>query len=39
MVTDNAHSPPQGIKKGWWSRFLERLIKANKDSLQQGCRT
>ncbi len=24
-------------KKGWWKRFLERLEKANQESLKSGC--
>jgi len=38
-MPEKSHAPSGEIKKGWWSRFLDRLIKANKESLQQGCRT
>ncbi len=26
-------------KKGWWSRFLERVAKANEEVLKGGCKT
>jgi hypothetical protein len=25
------------VKKGWWNRFLERLARANQESLGSGC--
>lgn len=25
-------------EKGWWRRFLERLVKANRESALSGCR-
>jgi hypothetical protein len=37
-MNEKSYSPSKEIKRGWWSRFLDRLIKANKESLQQGCR-
>lgn len=39
MTMENTRPPSKEKRKGWWSRFLDRLIKANKESLQQGCRT
>ena len=38
-MTEKALSPSKEIKKTWWNRFLDRLVKANKESLQQGCKT
>jgi len=38
MSKDSLTSPEQG-KKGWWTKFLERLTKANREALQQGCKT
>jgi hypothetical protein len=26
-------------KKGWWSRFWERLVKANQTHVANGCQT
>jgi hypothetical protein len=30
---------PEKAKKGWWSRFLERLANANREALSQGCKS
>ncbi len=38
-MAEKTQLPSGETKKGWWSRFLERLSKADKESLQQGCRT
>jgi hypothetical protein len=37
MTKDSSHSTGQG-KRGWWSRFLDKLAKANKEALQKGCK-
>ena len=37
MVKDQLRSAEQGAK-GWWSRFLEKLAKANKEALEKGCK-
>ena len=38
MSKDSLTSPEQH-KKGWWTRFLEKLAKANKEALQKGCKS
>jgi hypothetical protein len=38
-MTEKPHALTGNLKKGWWGRLLDRLIKANKESLQQGCKT
>lgn len=38
MGKDSNTSREKG-KKGWWTRFLEKLADANRESLQQGCRS
>jgi len=39
MGEDSRTSPQKTAKKGWWSKFLERLADANKEALQKGCKT
>jgi hypothetical protein len=34
----DARPIPEPAKRGWWTRFLEKLAKANKEALQQGCK-
>jgi len=28
-----------GRPKGWWARFVERMARANEESLKKGCFT
>ena len=35
----DSRSSPEKQKKGWWTRFLERLADANRESLQKGCKS
>lgn len=37
MADDTGPSTRQG-KQGWWSRFLEKLAKANKEAIEKGCK-
>lgn len=39
MMNEKIQASSAKTKKGWWVRFLDRLVKTNKESLQQGCRT
>jgi hypothetical protein len=39
MGKDSRTSREKKDKKGWWTRFLERLADANREALQQGCRS
>jgi hypothetical protein len=36
--TTASSQPLQNRKRGWWSRFLERLAKANAESPAVVCR-
>jgi hypothetical protein len=38
-MNEKSHTPSGKPQKGWWSRFLDRLIKANKEAPRQGCMT
>lgn len=38
-MSKDSRTSPDKRKKGWWTRFLERLTNANRDALQQGCRS